>query len=124
LRRERISWRCAVAEREVDHELEDEQEPGESGAALPVREAMSLVGGTSLFGTPLLDPTQTLASDPAAGTPAAGAADPNSGVVSATEDVAALAQTAQQSDSGAVAENIESDGSVTSATTPPPDAQT
>jgi hypothetical protein len=38
--------------------------------------------------------------------------------------VAALAQTAQQSESGATAENIESDGSVTSATTPPAESQT
>lgn len=106
----------------MDHDLE-EQEPEESGAALPEREVMSLIGGTSLFGTPMLDPAQTLASDPAAGTPAAGATDPNAGVASATENVAALAQTAQQSDSGAVAENIESDGSVTSATTPPPESQ-
>ena len=113
-----------MAEREMDHDIEAEQGPEESGVALPQREAMSLLGGTSLFGTPMLDPTQTLASDPAAGTPAAGATDPNAGVASATEDVAALAQTAQQSDSGATAENIESDGSVTSATTPPADPQT
>jgi hypothetical protein len=113
-----------VADRARDHDLEKEQEPEESGAALPQREAMSLVGGTSLFGTALLDPTQTLASDPAAGTPAAGATDPNAGVATATEDVAALAQTAQQSESGATAENIESDGSVTSATTPPAESHT
>jgi hypothetical protein len=108
-----------MAERELDHALE-EDEPDENGVALPERDVMSLVGGTSLFASPLLDPTQTLAGDPAAGTPAAGATDPNAGVANATDNVSSLAQTAQQSDSGAVAQNIDSAGSVSSATTPPP----
>jgi hypothetical protein len=112
-----------MAEQETDHDLE--HEPDENGVVLPEREVMtSLVSGTSLFGTPLLDPTQTLASDPASGTPAAGATDPNAGVASATEDVSSLAQAAQQSDSGAIAQNIESEGSVSSATTPPPESRT
>lgn len=73
---------------------------------------------TSLFGTSLLGPNQTLGSDPAAGTPAAGATDPNGGVANATQDVSSLAQTAQQSDPGASAQNIDSADSVSSATTP------
>ena len=110
-----------MAEKEVDHDLEEEQDPDESGVALPERDAISLVSGTSLLGAPLLDPTQTLASDPAAGTPAAGASDPNASVEGVTQDVSSLAQTAQQSDSGAIAQNIDSEGSVSSATTPPPE---
>lgn len=89
------------------------------GGAL--RDVMSLLGGTSLFGTSLLDPNQTLGSDPAAGTPAAGATDPNAGVANATQDASSLAQTAQQSDPGASAQNIDSADSVSSATTPPPE---
>jgi hypothetical protein len=114
-----------MAGHETDHDLEEEHEPDESGVVLPERDVMtSLVGGTSLLGTPMLDPTQTLASDPAASTPAAGATNPNAGVASATQDVSSVAQTAQQSDSGAIAQNIDSPGSVSSATTPPPEPST
>jgi hypothetical protein len=108
-----------MAEQEVD-EPASEDEANEGGAALPKRDLMSLLGGGSLFGSTLLDPTQPLSSDPAAGTPAAGATDPNAGVASATQNATSLAQSAQHSDPGATAQNVGSDGSVSSATTPPP----
>lgn len=111
-----------MAEKEIDDSVdEQENEPDEQGVALPKRDVMSLVGGNSLFGTTLLDPTQTLGGDPASGTPAAGATDPNAGVASATQDVSSLAHTAQQTDSGPVAQNVGSEGSISSATTPPPE---
>ena len=110
-----------MAKQETHHDVEDDHEPDESGVVLPERNVMTTLVGGSLFSTPTLDPTQTLGSDPAAGTPAAGATDPSAGIASATQDVSSVAHTAQQSDSGASAQNIDSAGSVSSATTPPPD---
>ena len=110
-----------MPEKQTDDDPQAEQEQNEEGVALPKRDVMSLLGGSSLFGTTLLDPNQTLGSDPAAGTPGAGATDPDAGVSTATENVSSIAHTAQQSDPGATAGNIDSEGSMSSATTPPPE---
>ena len=86
---------------------------GEAATPLPERDALSsLLGGTSLLsGASLPDATQTTIPT---GTDTA--TSPLAGVVS---QVSSAAQTAQQ-DPGATAQNIESDGSTSSAITPPP----
>src|SRR5205085_6924345 len=97
-----------------------EERNDETALELPERDAMSsLLSGTPLLGGALLDPGQTLG-----GTPADGATDPSAGISGAMDNVGSLAHTAQQSGPGADAQNINSDGSISSATTPPPDPTT
>ena len=84
---------------------------------------MTSVFGGSLIGGTLLDPTQPIGGGgPADGVaPTDGATDPSPGISGAMDNVSSLAHTAQQSGSGADAQNINSDGSLSTATTPPPE---
>src|SRR5256714_2158231 len=92
----------------------------EAATELPERLATTtLIVPTSLLGGAgggLTGGTQTTPSTPADGT--TGGSDPMGG---AMNNIGSLAGQAQQTGPGATAQNIGSDGSLSTATTPPPE---
>ena len=89
----------------------------QAAMALPDKLALtSLVSGTSLLGglVPTSDPTQVLPSTGDSTT------DPGTNLSGGLDQVGSLTQQAQQSGSGATAQNIDSSGATSSAIAPPP----
>jgi hypothetical protein len=94
----------------------------EAGVSLPERLALTtLIDPTSLLSGAggLTGAQQTIPSTPADST--TGGSDPLGGAMS---NVGSLSSQAQQSGSGATAQNIGSDGATSTATTPPPQPPT